>query len=515
MTQPSEKLAIFLERLRELQEDGRRIFRSDDFSREQREVLLETGWLHQVIKGWLMSASPETDPVDTTPWYASFWEFCARYCTHRFGDQWHLSPRHSLLLRTGDSHIPEQVIVHAPEAHNNLLELPFDTSLYLLKDDAEFPVEDVAIIEGVQVLKYEPALIRVSGSFFTQDRIAAEVALSQVDDTSELLRRLLEDGRTVVAGRLSEALRHVGKTRQAEEIEGAMEDAGYRVRRSNPFDPNGAPIVAGSTEPPIVARVQGLWCSSRDAVLSEMPASPGIPKDHDAYLESVEGLYERDAYHSLSIEGYRVTGKLVDRVKTGDWDPENRVTDRDDVDAMAARGYWEAFQEVKEAIRRILAGDDPTLVVEDAHNSWYRKLFRPFVRAGIVERARLAGYRSGPVFVRGTRHVPPRAEVVPNAMKSFFTLLKEEPEPAVRAVLGHWLLGYVHPYPDGNGRIARFLMNAMLASGGYPWTVIRVDDRTTYMNALDAASVDGNLQPFSRFVAERVGWSREQDLADT
>ena len=48
-----------------------------------------------------------------------------------------------------------------------------------------------------------------------------------------------------------------------------------------------------------------------------------------------------------------------------------------------------------------------------------------------------------------------------------------EPEPGVRAVLGHWMFGYIHPYPDGNGRIARFLMNAMLASGGYPWTVVR------------------------------------------
>jgi hypothetical protein len=48
-------------------------------------------------------------------------------------------------------------------------------------------------------------------------------------------------------------------------------------------------------------------------------------------------------------------------------------------------------------------------------------------------------------------------------------------EHGVRVVLGHWLLGYIHPYPDGNGRMARFLMNAMLASGGYPWTVIRVE----------------------------------------
>jgi len=40
------------------------------------------------------------------------------------------------------------------------------------------------------------------------------------------------------------------------------------------------------------------------------------------------------------------------------------------------------------------------------------------------------------------------------------------------------VIGYIHPYMDGNGRMARFLMNAMASrSGGYPWTVVRVEDR--------------------------------------
>lgn len=45
-------------------------------------------------------------------------------------------------------------------------------------------------------------------------------------------------------------------------------------------------------------------------------------------------------------------------------------------------------------------------------------------------------------------------------------------------------MGYVHPYPDGNGRMARFLMNAMLAAGSYPWTVVRVEDRTPISQGL-------------------------------
>ena len=92
-------------------------------------------------------------------------------------------------------------------------------------------------------------------------------------------------------------------------------------------------------------------------------------------------------------------------------------------------------------------------------------------------------------------------------MPALFDLLESESEPSVRAVLGHWLFGYIHPYPDGNGRMARFLMNATLASGGYPWTVIRVEDRDAYLEALESASIGGDVRPFAAFIAERVRWS--------
>jgi len=72
------------------------------------------------------------------------------------------------------------------------------------------------------------------------------------------------------------------------------------------------------------------------------------------------------------------------------------------------------------------------------------------------------------------------------------------------------MFGYIHPYPDGNGRMARFLMNAMLAAGGYPWTVIRVEDRDAYLGALDRASIDMDIRPFSTFVAQRVRWSLDR-----
>ena len=45
----------------------------------------------------------------------------------------------------------------------------------------------------------------------------------------------------------------------------------------------------------------------------------------------------------------------------------------------------------------------------------------------------------------------------------------------MRVLLGHFLFVYVHPYPDGNGPIGRFLINLMLMAGGYPWTAMPVE----------------------------------------
>ena len=89
-------------------------------------------------------------------------------------------------------------------------------------------------------------------------------------------------------------------------------------------------------------------------------------------------------------------------------------------------------------------------------------------------------------------------------MPAFFELLKEEPDAGVRAVLGHFVFVYIHPYLDGNGRIARFLMNTMLISGGYDWTVVPLERRNEYMAALEKASVEEEIVDFTRFLASLI-----------
>ena len=241
--------------------------------------------------------------------------------------------------------------------------------------------------------------------------------------------------------------------------------------------------------------------SLRERVIAAFPPALGAPADIDALLKDVEARFVTDAYHSLSIEGYRVSAALIEKVRDGNWKPDANEKDRAARDAMAARGYFETHNLVKGDLVRAIRGENPGTVFRQGLPRWYQALFSPSVQAGILKPADLAGYRNDQVFIRGALHVPLSKEAVRECMPVLFELLEAETEPSVRAVLGHFVFVYIHPYMDGNGRLGRFLMNLMLASAGYVWTVIPVEQRTEYMKALEQASSFGNVAPFADFVA--------------
>ena len=504
MATPNEKLAASLSLLRELQKSGRQVFQSNELTRIHRERLLQSGVLQEVIKGWLISSGPSTRDGDSTPWYASFWEFCTRYSEKRFGVDWHLSAEQSLLLHAENTVIPSQVIISSPKGTNNKIDLPFGTSLYDLKESQRPPTPDLTVRDGLRIFAAIPALTKVSETFFNRNPIEIRLVLASIRDASELLRRLLDGGHSVIAGRLAGGFRRIGRRDVADEIIETMTAAGYVVREIDPFETQQPIVARSSVVTPIVGRMEAMWDSMRKKVLETLPESPGRPQDKDAYLRSVDSIYRNDAYHSLSIEGYTVSAELIERVGAGDWNPDSHDADRQSRDALAARGYWQAFQIVKGNVEEIITGTNPGKLVRKTHREWYRQLFQPCVAAGLINASALAGYRNDAVYLRTSRYIPPRWEAVRDAMPTLFGLLENEPEASVRAVLGHWMFGYIHPYPDGNGRMARFLMNVMFASGGYPWTVIRVEDRMPYLTALDSASIDSDIVPFANFIAERV-----------
>ena len=68
----------------------------------------------------------------------------------------------------------------------------------------------------------------------------------------------------------------------------------------------------------------------------------------------------------------------------------------------------------------------------------------------------------------------------------------------------HFQLVAIHPFADGNGRAARLLMNLLLLRGGYPPVAVRPEDRKTYLDTLEHASMRENIKPFQTFMHERL-----------
>ena len=505
MPTPQERLATALEALKGLKERGIRAIPGPELSRADREALLRAVFLKEVLRGWYIPTRPDEAEGDTTAWYASMREFIASYAQKRFDRRWHVNPEQSLLLRSGERTVPKQIQIWAGAGTNQTVPLLHGCSLFIYKATKLLPSSPVADCGGLRLVELPAALVTASPTLFVQNPMAAQIALGSLADASDVLRILLAGPHPAVAGRLAGGLRAIGREPIAAEILGAMRSAGHVVNEVNPFETSlPAVLPGGRPESPYVQRLRLMWADMREQVFAAFPPAPGAPKDIDALLKDVEARYVTDAYHSLSIEGYRVTATLIEKIRDRSWNPDGDEKDRSTGDAMAARGYFETHNLVKVDLVRVIKGDNAGTAFRHALPRWYQALFSASVQAGILKPSDLAGYRNDQVFIRGALHVPLSKEGVRECMPVLFELLEAEAQPQVRAVLGHFVFVYIHPYMDGNGRLARFLMNLMLVAAGYVWTVIPVERRKEYMHALEQASSFANIAPFAAFIAELV-----------
>lgn len=503
MATASEKLAESLEALKELQDRGIVAIQSSDLSRTHRERLIRTGFLQEIMKGWYIPCGVHETPGDSTAWYTSYWNFCSAYLNKRFKKEWCLSPEQSLSLHAGNWTVPQKLLVRSPKGNNKITPLPHKTSLldarYVMPD-----LKEVEILNSMRVYSLPAALIHCSPKYFLQNPTDIRTTLSLIRDASEMLRLLLAGGHTLIAGRLAGAFRNINRHQIADDIIRTMTLVGYDIRETDPFEETITFSLLNRERSPYVNRIHILWQEMRKVVLENFPESPKKAVNIKAYLKKVEESYVTDAYHSLSIEGYRVSPDLIKHVRSGKWDPDNNANDKEHTAALAARGYWQAFNAVEESITSVLKGMNAGKVFAADHQTWYGEMFVPCVDAGIIKPSDLAGYRNGMVYIRRSMHVPPNPQAVRDLIPAFCDILSEETDAAVRVVLAHFFFVYIHPYMDGNGRMGRFLMNLMLAAGGYPWTVIPVEQRNKYMAALEDASVRQNILPFTKFLAELV-----------
>jgi len=485
------------------QKKGQHILHTSEISRSDREILTHTNWLQEIISGWYLVVRPDVLPGDTTAWFANFWDFIQCYLEYHYKKEYCLSAESSLDLQLGATQIPKQIIVMAKGGSGKPLKLPYDTSLLVYKDPSRLP-DEYETIRGLQVLPLVYALCKVSPKFFINQPRDAEIALQSILDPTALIRTIVKNEFKAAAGRFIGAYRFLGNVEFANKIQKGLADVGILVQETNPFI-HAEPFISGrGRKSPYVTRITAMWSEFRLPVIDCFPEPLGIPKNTKDYFNLITQNYAQDAYNSLSIEGYQVSESLVQRVKSAKWNPDLNQEDREKQNILAARGYYDAFEEVKSSIIKIFRKETPGHVVEQDLQAWYQKLFSPSVNAGIINREDLFGFRQHQVYIRNSRHTPPAEDYLGELMEAFFQCLINEPHAAVRAILGHFIFVFIHPYMDGNGRLARFLMNVMFASGGYPWTIVQAIHRNQYFTSLEKASVHGDIVPFTKFILSEM-----------
>jgi hypothetical protein len=353
------------------------------------------------------------------------------------------------------------------------------------------------------------AIMKAPPSYYQNKPQNIEIALSMVESVSDITRVLIDTGSIAAAERISGAYLETGNSSASRAVINDMKLAGYTVKPVNPFAEFIPSIGTGGFRSPSSPRIIAMWNKFRSDVIELFPESSIVIKgiETDSILNSIREKVNEDAYHSLSIEGYRVTVELIARIRSGEWNPEADRYDNNQRNALAAKGYSLAYDAVLKSVRSALTGGNPGIIFKENLSDWYRELFYPLVHAGILKASDLVGYRRSPVYIKDAMHIPPPFESVVDAMETLFDLLQKEDNGAVRAVLGHYFFVYIHPYMDGNGRLARFLMNLMLVSAGYPWTIIHVTDRTEYMKSLDFVATDKDIKPFTEFIVRQMMWS--------
>ncbi|MDD6854319.1 MAG: Fic family protein [Prevotella sp.] len=498
MASVQEKIAESLKVLKDFQDshDNMIIKGQSTLGETHTKRLLQNGYLQQVIRGWYIPSFPGSEG-DTTVWYASYWQFVSAYATSRFGNDWCLTPGESLSFYAGETTCPSQLIIRSTKANNNVVELLHGDSLV----DITASVPANMFVEprfNIHLYPLAEALVFCSQQYFISDALNARTCLAQLKDASEIIKIVADEGNTTRASRICGALRNIGREDMADEISRFMQRLGHQLRIEDPFIEKSPLMSIG--ESPYSVRIRLMWEKMKKQIMSLGITLRIKNNDIDSVIKNMEANYAKDSYHSLSIEGYRVTEGLIEKVKSGNWNPSGNSKDSEQRNALAARGYYQAFEAVKDSVRKIMTGGLPGKTVAEDFSSWHFELFQPCITAGIIKASDLAGYRNHQVYIRNSKHTPLNPDALRDAMPTFCELIGTEENAFVRAILGHFFFVYIHPYMDGNGRTARFIMNSMLVTSGLPWTVIPVERRSIYMAALEKASIEGDISDFAQFI---------------
>ncbi len=167
---------------------------------------------------------------------------------------------------------------------------------------------------------------------------------------------------------------------------------------------------------------------------------------------------------------------------------------------LEATGHAQAYNKVLELVKNEELTEYDILML---HSLFYNA----------IDATNAGKYRKVRVFISGSKYTFPKPEKVPELMQKFveqYQICPSNMHPVVYAAKIHKEFVLIHPFIDGNGRIARLLMNLILLKTGFPVTIIPTILRLDYIMHLETAHT--NDEPFTAFIAQCVKQSQLEFL---
>ena len=219
----------------------------------------------------------------------------------------------------------------------------------------------------------------------------------------------------------------------------------------------------------------------------------------DEFLGHIRGYFRiKSIYHSNAIEGNTLdigeTRQVVEQGLT--------LTGKPLKDQAEAKNLGEALDFLEDLI-----GDSSNKPLTETDVRTLHQL----VLQGIDD-DNAGKYRAVPVEISGSDYSPPAPESVPSEMEEFGAWLASVSvandnyglsDAILYAAAAHTWFVSIHPFIDGNGRVARLLMNLVLMRYAFPIAIITKEDRMRYYDALEESQAS-DLSPFISLVVECI-----------
>jgi len=211
----------------------------------------------------------------------------------------------------------------------------------------------------------------------------------------------------------------------------------------------------------------------------------------------LEDLITRSTYHSNAIEGSTLTYAETYAILYND--NSFKIEGREPREIYEAINHKKALELVFQNIKNKEEFDERLI-----------KKINETINKDIKD---TEGYRTVQVFIRGSEHIPPEPEKIPNLMNYYiYNYNHEEQDIFNKIAKYHIEFEKIHPFEDGNGRTGRLLLNYELLKNNLPPVVITKEDRVKYFEYLknnDDIIIENWLRELSEVEIERMNKFRK------